>query len=228
MAASAQDTLLRVASNTGWQLNASGISDASVTSFGLVSATGLPTTSAIILTIDRVDSSGNPTPSKMERVKGIVSGTSIISCTRGFEGTAQAHSAGAVVEIVISAGVWNALIDGVMTDRDQLGRRVLATDSFTPAGAGTTTFDLSTCHIQKLTMPVATQTIALTNGVVDQIFIVDIINTAGQGALTWFTTIKWADGVAPTLTGVAGKKDSFAFRCTSAGNYEGVVIGQNI
>ena len=227
MAASINDTLLRVASNTGWQLDASGISDASVTSFGLVSATGLPTTSAIVITVDRVNSSGVATPTKMERIKGIVSGSSLISCVRGFEGTAQAHAAGAVVEIVISAGVWNALIDGVMTDRDQLGRRVLDTDTYAPSGAGTTTLDLSSGNLQKVTMPAATQTLAITNSVVGQIFIVEIVNVTSQGALTWFSTISWADGTAPTLTNVNGKRDKFAFQVVSAGVYDGSVIGQN-
>jgi hypothetical protein len=46
--------------------------------------------------------------------------------------------------------------------------------------------------------------------------------------VTWFTTIKWAGGVAPTLTTTASKADTFGFLCTTAGNYVGYVIGQNI
>jgi hypothetical protein len=49
---------------------------------------------------------------------GVVSGNNIIDCIRGVEGTAQAHSGGAVVEIVISAGLWNKLITGVTPDTD--------------------------------------------------------------------------------------------------------------
>lgn len=121
MAAANTDLFIKVASNTGWQLDASGISDASVTSFGLVSATSLPTDTAVILTIDRVDSSGTATPSKMERIIGVVSGTTVTSCVRGLEGTAQAHSAGAVVEIVISKSNINKLMEGILAEHNQDG-----------------------------------------------------------------------------------------------------------
>jgi putative exporter of polyketide antibiotics len=100
--------------------------------------------------------------------------------------------------------------------------------AYAPAGAGTTTVDLSLSRINVVTMPAATQTIAVSNGSVGDMFVIEIINTTSQGALTWFTTIKWVDGVTPTLTGTNGKKDSFGFRITTAGNYDGYIIGQNI
>lgn len=121
MPAANTDKFIKVASNTGWQLDASGISDASVTSFGLVSATSLPTDTAVILTIDRVNSSGVATPSLMERIVGVMSGTTVTSCVRGLEGTAQAHAAGAVVEIVISKSNINKLMEGILTEHNQDG-----------------------------------------------------------------------------------------------------------
>jgi len=121
MSASNTDLFLKVAPNTGWQLDASGISDDSVTSFGLVSATSLPTDTAVILTVDRVDSSGNKTPTKMERIIGVMSGATVTSCVRGTEGTAQPHSAGAVVEIVISKTNINKLMEGVLVEHNQDG-----------------------------------------------------------------------------------------------------------
>jgi len=119
--ASNQDLFCKVTGNTGWQLDASGISDDSVTSFGLVSATSLPTDTAVVLTVDRVDSSGNKTPSKMERIIGVMSGTTVTNCLRGTEGTAQAHSAGAVVEIVISKTNINKLMEGILVEHNQDG-----------------------------------------------------------------------------------------------------------
>lgn len=100
--------------------------------------------------------------------------------------------------------------------------------TYSPAGAGTTTLDLSTGGVHVVTMPAATQTLALSNETVGQCFIVEINNVTSQGALTWFTTIKWAGGVTPTLTGTNGKKDTFGFRVTSAGNYDGYIVGQNV
>lgn len=139
MAASSTDKFRKVAPNTGWQLDASGISDASVTSFGLVSATGLPTDTGVTLTIDRVDSSGNKTPSKMERITGVISGTTVSSCVRGVGGTAQAHSAGAVVEIVIDSSIHNDMVSGVLAEHGQDGKHGAAfhalTEKTTPADA---------------------------------------------------------------------------------------------
>lgn len=134
MAAANTDKFIKVAPNTGWQVDASGISDASVTSFGLVSATSIPTDTAVILTIDRVDSSGNMTPAKMERIVGVMSGATVTSCVRGLEGTAQSHAAGAVVEVVISKSNINKLMEGVLVEHNQDGTHKkltgLDTDTF--------------------------------------------------------------------------------------------------
>lgn len=94
---------------------------ASDTTIALTSTTGLPTDTAIEITIDRVDSSGNKTPSKEEVVRGDVSGTNLINCVRGVEGTAQAHSAGAVVEVRLTADQWGRMIDGILAEHSQSG-----------------------------------------------------------------------------------------------------------
>lgn len=111
---------MKVAPNTGWQLDSSGIIDSSINNFGLVSAINLPTDTYIELTIDRVDSSGRKTPEKMERITGKIEGNRVIDCVRGVEGTAQAHSSGAVVEIVVSAAWLNRLIGNIDTIDPQL------------------------------------------------------------------------------------------------------------
>lgn len=129
------DKFRQVAPNTGWQLDASGISDASVTSFGLVSATSLPTDTAVTLTVDRVNSSGVKTPTKMERIKGVISGSSVISCVRGVGGTAQAHSAGAVVEIVIDSTLWNDVVNGIIDGSAVAIPTHAATEETTPVDA---------------------------------------------------------------------------------------------
>ena len=230
MAAANTDLFLKVAANTGWQLGASGISDAIVTSFSLVSATGLPTDTAVLLTIDRVDGSGTKTPSKMERIVGVVSGNNIVSVIRGVEGTAQAHAGGAVVEIVISAANFNKYITAMIAGHNQDGtfKNICSLASYAPSGAGTTTIYPTLAKINTITMPATTQTIAVSGDAIGQVFIVDIINTTSQGALTWFSGISWAYGITPTLTGVNGKRDSFGFRVITPGVYLGYVIGQNL
>jgi hypothetical protein len=121
MSAQNTDKFVKVAPNTGWQIGASGISDGVVDEIDLVSASGLPTDTAVILTVDRVDSSGNKTPDKMERIKGIIVGDKLIDCIRGYEGTAQAHSVGAKVETVISSKLENDKVDGILVEHNQNG-----------------------------------------------------------------------------------------------------------
>ena len=50
----------------------------------------------------------------------------------------------------------------------------------------------------------------------------------GTGLVAWFITIRWVDGVEPTLTTTASKRDVFGFRVTGTDTYDGYVIGQNI
>lgn len=100
--------------------------------------------------------------------------------------------------------------------------------TYTPAGAGTTTLDLTKGNTHIITMPANTQTIAISGGVVGEWFNVQINNVTSQGALTWFTTIRWDRGVAGTLTGTNGKRDSFMFYVSGAGTYDGYVVGKNI
>jgi len=89
--------------------------------------TGLPTDTAITLTIDRVDASGTATPSKMERIKGVVSNGNIINYVRAVDGTTeQAHSAGAVVEMVWNAADWNDNVDWGLVQHGQDGKHTSA------------------------------------------------------------------------------------------------------
>lgn len=106
------------------------------------------------------------------------------------------------------------------------GQRLVT--AYSPAGAGTTTIDLSLGNVFTVTMPANTQTLAISNETAGQCFILNINNVTSQGALTWFTTIKWAGGTAPTLTGTNGKRDVFGFIVTGADTYDGFVVGQNI
>lgn len=128
--------------------------------------------------------------------------------------------------------VLNETIDYVDIDLSPIGAvanfNIATIAEYTPSGAGTTTIYPTLHRISRITMPAATQTIALANEAVGQAFIVEIINTTGQGALTWFSTIKWPDGVVPTLTGTNGKKDKFGFVVTGSGAYDGHVIDMNI
>lgn len=111
-------------------------------------------------------------------------------------------------------------------------RMVLPAEEMNPAltsdtDAATITFDLST-SLHTVTLG-NNRKLALSNETVGQTFVIRLVQDGtGSRTVTWFTTIKWAGGSAPTLTTTASKTDVFGFICTSAGNYDGFVIGQNL
>lgn len=101
--------------------------------------------------------------------------------------------------------------------------------SYTPGVAGTATLDCSLSNIHKITMPAGNITIALSNVTTGQVIKIDITQDGtGSRTVTWFSTIRWADGVVPTLTTTASKRDSFGFECTGSGTYDGFIMGQAI
>jgi len=86
------------------------------------SVTGLPTDTEITLTFDRVDSSGTKTPSKMERIRGTITGGNFVisSGGRAVEGTEQVHTS-PVVEMIWNADDWNDTVDWGLVEHSQLG-----------------------------------------------------------------------------------------------------------
>lgn len=102
-------------------IGSGGVPDASITTIPLSSATGLTDGAYYILSIDRVDASGNRTPAKWEVVTGQLSGTNLINCQRGVEGTAQAHSAGATVEVLFTSHHWEQLKEYLSTEHNPDG-----------------------------------------------------------------------------------------------------------
>ena len=104
------------------------------------------------------------------------------------------------------------------------------------ASTGTTTFDISQGGIQNFTFSGSTAsdsvTFAISNPVPNQPFIVSVTqNSGGSGTVTWWSTIRWAGGSAPTLTTTASKRDTFGFivqGTAGTGTYDGFIVGQNV
>lgn len=100
-----------------------GIGTGTSETITLNSTAGLPTDTEIVLTFNRVTSSGvvNPT-SLVERIRGKISGSTLTSYTRGVDSTTeQAHGAGTVVEYIPNAEDMNDLIDGILVEHNQDG-----------------------------------------------------------------------------------------------------------
>ncbi len=92
----------------------------------------------------------------------------------------------------------------------------------------TITFDLNESNLHTVTLG-GNRTLALSNPTVGQCFIIRLKQDGtGNRLVTWFSTIKWPDGSAPTLTTTANKVDTFGFICTASGQYDGYIVGQNL
>jgi hypothetical protein len=136
MAASSLDKFLKAARKLSGTIDSSGIINGTVDNFGLSSGSGLPTDTGVEITIDRVDSNGSKTPEKEEVICGVVDGDRIVDAVRGVEGTTQAHSAGAVWEVRLTASQWNKMIAGILAEHNQDGTHKEAAIS-TPIHAAT-------------------------------------------------------------------------------------------
>lgn len=133
MAAANTDKLRKGARR--WSTTLSGSIDSSVVTIPLTTVTGLPTDTAVTVSIDRVDSEGVLTLSKEEVVTGVVSGTSLINALRGEEGTAQSHASNAVVEVRLTADQWDDMVDHGLVEHNQDGTHTTAVmEALNPVG----------------------------------------------------------------------------------------------
>ncbi len=122
------------------------------------------------------------------------------------------------------------------TTTDTLTNKTLTTPAIasikgtltTDTDGATITFDKNVSDFHNVVLG-GNRTLALSNMAAGDRIVLRLVQDAtGTRTVTWFTTIKWAGGSAPTLTTTINKADVFGFLCTSAGNYDGFVIGQNI
>jgi hypothetical protein len=101
-----------------------------------------------------------------------------------------------------------------------------------PADGATITFDLSAADLFKPAALGGNRTLALSNAPTvspwAKFTIILTQDGTGSRTVTWFSGIKWAGGVAPTLTTPAGGIDVFTFLQVASGSYYGFVAGQSL
>jgi hypothetical protein len=98
----------------------------------------------------------------------------------------------------------------------------------TDTDGATITFDKNSWDFHRVVLW-GNRTLALSNMAAGDKIVIDLVQDwTGTRTVTWFTTIKWVWGTVPTLTTTINKIDTFWFICTSAGNYQGYIIGQNL
>jgi microcystin-dependent protein len=114
MAAANTDKFKKAKRRFSTTVDVSGFAQGATT-LNLTTTTGLDTDTAITLVID-------PGLATEEVITGVVSGSDVINCVRGKEGTTdQAHTAGAVVTMYFTETHWDDLIDGVLVEHNQNG-----------------------------------------------------------------------------------------------------------
>ena len=98
----------------------------------------------------------------------------------------------------------------------------------TSVASSTVTFDLDESNTFAVTLA-ADRTFAIDNEDPGQKFILRVLQDGSGGhTITWFSTIKWAGGSAPTQIEAANKASVYGFICTGTDTYDGFVLGQNL
>jgi hypothetical protein len=133
--------------------------------------------------------------------------------------------------ISASAAIAASKISGTaatLTGTERLTNKTVSGPLTTDSDGATVTFDMDTSNLHQVTLA-GNRTLAVSNVAVGQAFVIRLTQDGtGSRTVTWFSTIKWAGGSAPTLTTTAAKADVLGFICTSSGNYDGFVVGQNV
>lgn len=214
------------------------------TTIPLNSVSGLPTDTAVTLTIDATSSGGAATPTLREVVTGVISGSNLTSVVRGKEGTQQAHSSGAVVTEYFTKTHWNDLNDGVLQEHQQDGNHAIPANY---DSNGNKVFEwittasalnwLSTTNAATGTNPKLSATGQSNRGF-------DLYDSNGNellktsstaSAINEFTVANAASGTGPTLSATGGGTDvDINVTPKGAGNVNltppstGQVIGTNL
>jgi len=220
-----QNSIQRVLSNTLTSGETSTITFSVSVSSVLQASASIPG----ILVVDRIDVNGNLTPNNVEYISFTgVSGSTVTGLTRGLGGTtAKGHSIGAIVEFVPDV-VWADAINDVFTEQHTATGNHKVLDWNTATDGATVTFDLTTYKKQKVTLG-GNRTLALSNVSAGDAFIIALIQDGtGSRTVTWFSTIKWPNGVVPTLSTGANKADVFGFIQTGTNQYYGFLVGDNL
>jgi hypothetical protein len=220
MSAQNTDKLRKLSRRWVSQIGSGGVADAVATTIPLSSTTNLPTDTAVTLVIDRVDANGTATPTLEETIVGVVSGTNIVNAVRGVEGTAQAHSAGAVVEVLVTADGYNDIIDHLLVEHGQDGKHksaLVTTLKATGAEINTGTEDAKIVTPKALAdsaVSTASKTETLTNKTLTSPTINNGTFTGGGALLSkiiTFTRDGTADGEDVAYTGVGFTPRSITF-----------------
>jgi hypothetical protein len=210
-----------------------------------------------VMIIDRVDTNGNETPSKVEVIAfNGTSGSTVVTLTRGLAGTTdQVHAVGAIVEFGPDI-VWaQGLIDSFEAEHNadgthkvnltaqhntdgthKLGVMGLSRSWVNVSDAGDMYIDFSQGSKFRVTLtPSGDRTFHATNASVGDAILLRIgyASTASFNLRVFSTnaTISWADNTIPTFTKTVNKADIFGFvvlaTTATLSRFDGIIVSQN-
>jgi hypothetical protein len=134
-------------------------------------------------------------------------------------------SGGSLASITISSGIINgaSLASISITGRTGLPATFRGIETY--SDAGTINLDLSLGNQFSGTIA-GNRTFTVSNYQEGQAFIVRVFSSGGPYTPSWFSTIAWSGGVAPTLT--ANKTTVVGFLCTGSNTFDGYLVGTGL
>lgn len=168
-----------------------------------------------------------------------ISNTPVIFCYNGYSGGDcgnffNAYGSGCIPAIVTGAFGQSVSLQEWRTNGGTVLASVSAAGKFkinasygnitADTDASTVTFDMNASNTHTVTLG-GNRTLAVTNDADGQSFSIIVKQDAtGSRTVTWWSGIRWQDGIVPTLTTTANKWDLFRFKRISSGVYLGAAV----
>jgi len=125
--------------------------------------------------------------------------------------------------VLVASAVTGVHVNEVLT-----ATQAIKTPLESNTDATTVSFDMDEANLHTVQLG-GNRTLAVTNTDPGQRFTLRLHqDTTGSRTVTWWNTINWAGGSAPTLTTTPSKVDLISFICVSGSVYDGFVTAQNI
>ncbi len=151
-----------------------------------------------------------------------------VNSTMVFQDVIAGGTANAMVigTPAITGGTGNAMTFGtpaITGGTTTASLAIMGSAVYQGTNSGTVTLNLASANRHLINMPstAGSLTLAVSNAVANQAFIVEILQGAGgSGTVGFFSTIRWTYSAAPTQTFTAAKKDTFGFLTTGAATFD--------
>jgi hypothetical protein len=147
------------------------------------------------------------------------------------DATAATSTSSGALQVVGGAGIGGDLyIGGALYVASGLDVSIIDKVQSLTITAGVIVLNLDAARLFTVTLSGPINTITITNASAtgSSNFVLIITYTGTPYSVSWPASMRWADGLAPTLTGTAGKSDIFtAFTVDAGSSFYAVITGKN-